>query len=465
MNNVLTQYIRILLDRWHWVAGVMLVVLGAAAGALLSQTQTYTSTAAVFVSTPRDDADTYYRGDLYARERLPSFIALTHSEELANRVISNLGLPLDAATLISGTTATAVPDTVLIQIVTAGDSPQQAQQINNGFVEALTAKVHDLESIPGALTPRSELVEVEPSTLPTSPSGFPPTLILAAAAAAGLIGGCALAVILALLDTRVRTAGELAQAVGAETLVHLPQEGRSDDPREFYRVLRERLISKLPVLRDPLACQVILVTSAESNVGKTTVALGLARAIRDIGSRIALVDLDVRSSGLVSKTGFDAPVTITNIVLHQASPRDVEQNSFEGFTLVPMGATGPNPGQLIDSPQIPFLIDRLRSTYDWIIIDCAASEDYSDALRLARYTDTVLVVARRGESKFLPVQHVCDQFRDADLYITGGVLTGSSQFGRAPERDSRGERTRFRRSVPPRIVVGGPGSSFDGHLR
>lgn len=452
MNGVLlSRYVQILRTRWQWVAAVVLAFVGTTAAALLVHPHTYTSTSAVLVSTPRDDADTYYRGDLYARERLPSYIALMQSEKLAQQVIDDLDLSTDPTTLISGTKATAVPDTALIQITTVSESPELAQQTNKAFADALTAEVHELESIPGALTPRAELINVQPSTWPTSPSGVSPAFVLAVAAAVGLIGGCALAVMLTLLDTRVRTAGEFSEAVDADTLADFTAERACAEPGEVFRLLRERLNTLIPQEGTiGKGCRVVLLTSSEQQVGKTSVALGLARAARDGGERVALVDMDVRFSDLAETTQCDAPVTLTDVVADHVSPQDVRLNNFENLTLVPVGSPSSKPGQLIDSSRIPLLLDHLRVVCDWIIIDCAESSHFSDALRLARYAGATLVVARSGKSKFSALQQIRIQFRQAGFLIVGGVLTAA----RDPQQVSKstappGER-RHRQSLHSR---------------
>lgn len=415
MNETLDEYFGILRDRWRWVALVMLVIIGGTAALLLVKPKQYESVSSVFVSTPRDDADTYYQGHQFARERSPSYVALLQSEQLARRVIGDLGLEIEPAELIASTKAAAIPSTVLIVLTTKGKSPGLARQINQSYIDELEAEVASIETIPGALTPRAELVVVEPPTLPAKPGGFPPTLLLAAATGAGLAAGAALAVVLALLDTKIRRPEDAEEATGAPVLAVLAADA---DPIEPYRQLRGNLTTTV----SDADSHVVLICSAEPGAGKTSLALELARVFRDEGSRPAMIDLDVRKSDIAGRVDTRSSVTVADVVIDRSSPSDTESNRRDGMTIIPVGEIGGQGGRMIDSPRVGLLVDRLRLTNNWIIVDTAAATKYSDALRIARYADFVLVVAEAGRTRFDRLARLAEEFREAGYPIGGVVL-------------------------------------------
>ncbi|WP_169590941.1 polysaccharide biosynthesis tyrosine autokinase [Antrihabitans stalactiti] len=438
MNETLGEYFRILRDRWRWVVLVMLIIIGGTAALLLVQPKQYESVSSVFVSTPRDDADTYYQGHQFARERSPSYVALLQSEQLARRVIGDLGLDMEPAELIASTKAAAIPSTVLIQLTTKAKSPGLARQINQTYIDELEAEVASIETIPGALTPRAELIVVEPPTLPAKPGGFPPILLLAAATGAGLAAGAGLAVVLALLDTKIRRPEDAEEAAGAPVLAVLAPDA---DPVEPYRQLRGNLTTTVTEGSDADS-HVVLICSTEPGAGKTWLALELARVFRDEGSRPAVIDLDVRNSLVASLTRSLNPVTVADVVIDRTSPSDTESNRRDGMTIVPVGDVGAHGGRMIDSPRVGLLLDRVKLTSNWLLIDTAAAAKYSDALRLARHADFVLVVAQAGRTRFDRLSRLAGEFREAGHPIGGIVFNDLPPAKRATARAARHARVK-----------------------
>ncbi|GGG27928.1 hypothetical protein GCM10007304_47210 [Rhodococcoides trifolii] len=426
MNEVVRHYLFILRDRWRSVAVVALIVLGLVSAALLMQGKTYSSTSAVFVTTPRDDADTFYRGDAYARERAPSYVALVASQDLALKVIDDLGLDTDPATLIASIVAAPVPDTVLISLTVTWSTPELAQQINQAYITDIQQEVISLETVVGSLTPRAQLDVVEPPSYSSTPAGLSPILILGAATGVGLAAGAAFAVLLALRDRSVRTAREAEDASGVPVLTTLGADDQTD-PAEPMRELRTAL-EATPLAPNKLA-RTVLIASSQRGDGKTSVALGLAEVLCDEGKRVAVIDLDARTSDFATRIS-EAPITVSALVEEEGVSTDAHVNAKGLLTPVPIGVVGDDPGRFVDSPVVTSLIHEFGADHDWIIIDTAAST-HSDALRVSKSADTVVLVVAAGRSTFDAVGEMAEEFRQTGHEIAG-VVFNATRTGRTP---------------------------------
>jgi Mrp family chromosome partitioning ATPase/capsular polysaccharide biosynthesis protein len=449
MNSTLSDYVLVLRRWWRILAALTLLSVTATALYFLVTPTEYESRAVLFVSTPRDDERSYYEGDGYAKKRADTYFALSKSPEIAQRVIDDLGLDTVPQQMIGRVNLSPIRDTVLLQLTTTGDTPLQAQAIGNAYVEELRRSVNALESVSGGLVPRVDLVPVQPPTFQGRAGMFPHWMIIGAAAALGLIAGALGAVVVALLDGRIRRAGDAAEATGTAVLAtfrsSVPWEGSDFQAwdGESGRQLR-RTLDRLEIL----GSKVIMVASAEPGAGKTGVALAAARALADRGSTVALVDFDSRSSRLASALGLDNPETVGALVryyetshgrhehrneLHyevSSSVQTLPRPNWHGVSIIPFGSPEEDQGSTADHPGTASLVGALRNAYDWVVVDTPAVNEFSDAVRLAHHADAVVLTAKAGRTEFDGLRDVCNQLKLAGGHVLGVVFVDDNALGR-----------------------------------
>ncbi|AKS32314.1 YveK family protein [Mycolicibacterium goodii] len=210
MNPALATYLRILGERWRWLLWGVLVCLAVATVALILQPPMYRAQATVLVRTPGDVSQVVDGGDTYARERAATYARLATSSAVAERVIKNLDLDIAPATLSSRIDAENVSGTALITVSVGAPSAAEAQQTATMFLSEYAATVRMLESVPGSLVPRAELVVVDPPGRPTRMVawGIPLALLLFGVALVGLFAGATAAVVRSALHTDTQAEAE-----------------------------------------------------------------------------------------------------------------------------------------------------------------------------------------------------------------------------------------------------------------
>jgi capsular polysaccharide biosynthesis protein len=202
MNSALTTYLGVLRTRWRWMVWGVLIVLAATTFLLILAPTTYRTHAVVFVRTPGDVSRVLDGGDSYANGRAKTYAALAGSTSVSARVITHLGMAIDPQALSQRIKAANPPGTALINIAVDAPSAAEAQRTANVYLSEYEATVRALESVPGSLVPRAELVVVDPPSQPVRVVawGVSIPVVLLGAALIGLVLGALAAVLRSIFD-------------------------------------------------------------------------------------------------------------------------------------------------------------------------------------------------------------------------------------------------------------------------
>jgi capsular exopolysaccharide synthesis family protein len=243
----------------------------------------------------------------------------------------------------------------------------------------------------------------------------------------GLVLGITLAIIEESLDTSIKSAEDLERVISAPTLSVVPLArssswlkmggdkslARNDAVEsivlkhptsslaEAYHILRTAiLLSTAP--RPP---QALLVTSAQPGEGKTCTALNLAIGLAQRGVPVVLVDADMRRPGVSRALEISANGAGLSSILSGAHTIDESLRQYEpvpNLWILPAGPEAPNPADLLSSPAMREVLEKLRARFTHVLLDSAPLLLVTDATLLSGMVDgTVLVVesgvmARRG---------------------------------------------------------------------
>jgi capsular exopolysaccharide synthesis family protein len=222
----------------------------------------------------------------------------------------------------------------------------------------------------------------------------------------GLFVGAGLAIGRAKLDRSVKDAGEASEVSGAPVIgtilrddalskAHVITRSSSSRTAEDYRQLRTNL-QFLNVDEPP---KVIMISSALPAEGKTTVSINLAIALVEAGRRVTILEADLRRPRVARYLGMVGGVGLTNILVGSAELDEVTQTYGEaGLSVIASGPPPPNPGELLASSQMAALLEKLRASNDFVIIDAPPLLPVADSSGLASYVDGVVLSVRYGST-------------------------------------------------------------------
>jgi capsular exopolysaccharide synthesis family protein len=192
---------------------------------------------------------------------------------------------------------------------------------------------------------------------------------------------------------------------------------------EQFRTLRSRLYR----LRESQPLQTVLISSAIPAEGKTLVSTNLAFAlVRQSGCRVLLIDADLRSPRVHTMLRAPANPGLADYLQKTATEFEViQRGGEEGLCLIPAGTHVTHPSELISSERMKEFLDRLRTAFDWIIIDSPPALPVADATVLGGMADGVLLVVRANSTPSEASQKACKDLRDA--HIIGVVLNTAEE--------------------------------------
>src|SRR5262245_1465207 len=188
---------------------------------------------------------------------------------------------------------------------------------------------------------------------------------------------------------------------------------------EAFRTLRTAVLFSTP----GAAPKIVLVTGAPASEGKTINCSNLAAALAESGSRVLLMDVDLRHPSCHRAFAMENATGLSNFLAGQTSLEDiVHVLDKPHLWFVPAGATPPNPAELVGSTRMQEVLDLAREEFDFVILDSPPVTPVSDALVLARASDGVVLVVKGQDTPKVLVRRARDQLALAGAHLLGAVV-------------------------------------------
>ena len=197
---------------------------------------------------------------------------------------------------------------------------------------------------------------------------------------------------------------------------------------EVFRTLR----TNIQFMNTNNKLKTLLVTSTLPNEGKSWVTANLAVTFAQAGKKVILVDADMRKgrqytifevsprpglsnylSGFDSNTGEEISEDLANYI---------QETQVPNLYIIPAGNIPPNPSELLISPKMVSLLDRLKELCDLVIIDGTPCELVTDAIILSRIVDSTVIVTAHKQTKKDDLQKIVTNIQNVGGKIAGIVL-------------------------------------------
>ena len=323
---------------------------------------------------------------------------------------------------------------------------------SRNLYKSVLERVRELDV--SADAPTSNVSVLDRAEAPRYPSSPKKILSLELSAVLGLLGGIAMAFFREFIDDRLKSSEQIERELRLPSLAlvpdfnKLPQTGRRrrrltrkaetvpangadqfDDSAivvqlegrspaaEVYHSIRTALLFSQPG-RTP---KTILFTSAVENEGKTVTALNVAIAFAQAGSRVLLMDADLRKGRCHEILGLKNHSGLSEVLTGQKQHQQVIHRIKAGFSFLSAGGDCPNPASLLASTAMRSLLDRLCHDYDQVLVDSPPLMPVSDATALAVLVDGVLMVVGASTPKRL-VRQACSRLGHVGATIFGVAL-------------------------------------------
>lgn len=258
------------------------------------------------------------------------------------------------------------------------------------------------------------------------------------AAMTGLFVGLALgAVILFFLDRiddRLTSFSELSAHFEEPVVGQIPMEnpapgGRvplltQDDKRHVYaEAFRNIRSSLLYMTSEENRPKTILVTSAIPGDGKSTVAGNLAVTLALSGSKVLLVDADMRKGVLHEGFSMESNPGLADVLGQKMSwDQAVRATHCPTLAFIPRGSIRSQIGELLLSPAMQIFLHEAHEVYDYVIIDSPPVLASDDTPSLAPKVDGVIMVLRASYTSTRLAQNSLDLLAQRQVRVLGLVF-------------------------------------------
>ena len=287
-----------------------------------------------------------------------------------------------------------------------------------------------------------EIDIVDAAVLPAFPTMTPRSTILLTCLAAGLVAGVVLAFLRDSLDTGLRSIAEVEAVTELPSLAIIPRAKRSspeqlaamspveqsldvlNQPKsqftEAFRALRTALLLS-SVGKEP---KFILLTSATPSEGKTTISSNLAVILSQRGTRVLLIDADLRRPNVHHRFGLNAKLGLSTILSGQTTLENSIQSVREvpGLDILASGPIPPFPTEMLSSETMSRLLEQAGALYTHVVIDSPPVLSVTDGVLLSRQVDAVVVVIRQAKSNKTIVRNCLNLLLRAGAPLAGVVV-------------------------------------------
>lgn len=268
---------------------------------------------------------------------------------------------------------------------------------SKSFLEDMLARSKEADI--ASTSPVNNIRVIEPARPPNRP--FSPNVprSIAVAIAFGLLLGIGMVIGADFIDQTIRTPDDVERHLSLDTLTALPTlaEDNANLLREAFQTARTALM--LAARGD--GCHIVQVTSAIPAEGKTTVAVNLAKVMAAGGSRVLLVDADLRKPRVHRLIGAKNVRGLTSVVLGEHRLADVLHPfpDLPSMAILTSGPLPPNPPEVFGKESFHRILAQARQQYDWVVIDTPPVASVTDPVICARAADMVLLVVQYGGAK------------------------------------------------------------------
>lgn len=248
-----------------------------------------------------------------------------------------------------------------------------------------------------------------------------------------LVGGVAL-VIMDRADDRFNSSTEVIEQFNESILGQIPDVENSrtdaglpllqeDDERYVFAEAFRSLRSSLLFLPGPTALKSVLVTSSIPGEGKSTIASNLAVTMAVAGTRVLLVDADLRRGDVASLFDIDGRFGLSSIVRDDMPWRSVARSSpYPTLTIIPRGPVTNQSSELLLDPKVLQLLTEWKSLFDLVIFNSSPILATDDTASIAPNFDGALMVIRAKFTSARLVRNSMNALYQRQVRVLGLVL-------------------------------------------
>ena len=263
----------------------------------------------------------------------------------------------------------------------------------------------------------------------------------------GIFAGCLLGIIFSLflefIDQTVKTAKDIEDKFKIPLLGFVPHEKQKKGFEDYRIMLKEgnvltaenvrNIRTMLSFSLNALKVKTLLITSALQGEGKSFFSSSLATAFAQVGKKVLLIDGDLRRGRLhrifklSNEQGLSSLWTEGQTL--EKFDKNIQKTDVKNLFVLTSGPRPANSSELLSTPILKELIDKLTASYDLIIVDCPASLPVADTFIWGQIINDAVFTARQGKTPLKSAQFTLERLKQTNIKVLGGVLNDCYKAG------------------------------------
>jgi capsular exopolysaccharide synthesis family protein len=196
---------------------------------------------------------------------------------------------------------------------------------------------------------------------------------------------------------------------------------------EQYKLLRANLDFTLP---EGETCPIIGITSSMRGEGKSTTSINLSYVLAEKGSRVILIDCDLRIPSVAKKMDIDGTRGLTEMLMGKGEDLETfKTDILDTWYVMPSGDIPPNPSELLGSHRMEAVLEELKKYFDYIVLDLPPVNIVSDALSISHLISGMIVVIREDYTEKKELERCMRSLKLSNVNVLGCVINGAKLGG------------------------------------
>ena len=441
ITEMLADYLKIFRRMWIWLLVFALIGSGIFyAKARFSYVPYYTASATFTINIQKEQeagtttGTTAFYDNTTAKQMAQTFPYILTSGVLKRQVARDMG-----EEALGNIQATAVENTNLFTISVTDRDAERAY-------ETLQSVIKNYPDISEVIVGKTYMEMLDETGVPENADN--PKQFLKSAAIGGLIGALFVAVWVGLLVVTRRTIRketDMPKWMNTKCLGAIPQIGLKrrtkymkrrlvlTDPRiegEFREPLRI-IRNKIEQHASRYNSKVFLFTSALAGEGKSTIAVNTALSLAQAGHKVALLDCDLRHPSDRDILGLENGKGLSDVLKGNSkvqecviSEKELGLDKDMNLIVLPGGSPMNDGAEALGSERMKLIIESMKQTADYVILDSAPAGILTDAVVLAQYADAAVFVVRKDFARVDSIMDGMEHLAESKIQVVGGILNG-----------------------------------------
>ncbi|MBW4666650.1 MAG: polysaccharide biosynthesis tyrosine autokinase [Cyanomargarita calcarea GSE-NOS-MK-12-04C] len=209
---------------------------------------------------------------------------------------------------------------------------------------------------------------------------------------------------------------------GIPDLAVVPHQDYNSYSVKFVEALRV-LYTNIQFLSSDRSVRSVVISSAISGDGKSTVAFNLAQIAATMGLRVLLVDADMRQPQIHTLSNLNNLWGLSNLISTNLPLNDVIRQipSIRQLSVITSGPIPPDPTKLLSSAKMKLLMEEFHNSFDLVIYDAPQLVGLADASLLIPHTNGILLVVRMDKTDSSVLKRALDNLKLSRMNVLGVI--------------------------------------------